>query len=90
MYLFEKPNKGFSNLQKVNCFMNVCLQSLMASPAFFNLIQAIAETPDIRDNLKEDGLLVKMVTLSEHFKMTNQMDKNSKFAKDTINAENIF
>jgi hypothetical protein len=70
--------------------MNVCLQSLMASPAFFNLIQAIAETPDIRDNLKEDGLLVKMVTLSEHFKMTNQMDKNSKFAKDTINAENIF
>ena len=25
MYLFEKPNKGFTNLQKVNCFMNVCL-----------------------------------------------------------------
>jgi hypothetical protein len=25
MTKFEKPNKGFTNLQKVNCFMNVCL-----------------------------------------------------------------
>ena len=25
MYLFEKPNKGFSNSQKINCFMNVVL-----------------------------------------------------------------
>jgi hypothetical protein len=90
MYLFDKPNKGFTNLQKVNCFMNVCLQSLMASPAFFNLIQAIADTPDIKDNLKEDGLLIKMVALSEYFKMSNQIDKKSKFAKNVIDGETLF
>jgi hypothetical protein len=51
MYLFDKPNKGFANSQKVNCFMNVILQSLLASPAFFNLLQAINETDDILSNL---------------------------------------
>ena len=25
MTIFDKLNKGFTNLQKVNCFMNVCL-----------------------------------------------------------------
>jgi len=34
----DKMNKGFTNTSKVNCFMNVCLQSLFACPAFFNLI----------------------------------------------------
>ena len=35
---FSKPNKGFANQQKINCFMNVCLQSLLACPALFNLL----------------------------------------------------
>ena len=46
MTLFNKLNKGFANVQKVNCFMNVCLQSLMACPAFYNLLVAIAENPE--------------------------------------------
>ena len=35
---FAKPNKGFGNTQQINCFMNVCLQSLLACPALFNLL----------------------------------------------------
>lgn len=45
MTKFDKPNKGFTNTTKVNCFMNVCLQSLFSCPAFFNLMQAIANEP---------------------------------------------
>jgi hypothetical protein len=41
MYLFDKLNKGFANSQKINCFMNVVLQSLLASPAFYNLLLSI-------------------------------------------------
>ena len=39
---FSKPNKGFANQEQINCFMNVCLQSLLACPALFNLLQTIA------------------------------------------------
>ena len=35
---FAKPNKGFTNQARINCFMNVCLQSLLACPALFNLL----------------------------------------------------
>jgi len=48
---FTKPNKGFTNVMQINCFMNVCLQSLLACPALFNLLQAIASHPQIEDSL---------------------------------------
>ena len=61
MTQFSKPNKGFTNNVKINCFMNVCLQSLLACPALFNLLQAISHNPDIEAMLSEEGLLRKMV-----------------------------
>ena len=47
MTQFAKPNKGFTNVQRVNCFMNVCLQSLLACPAMFNLLQAVKLSSEI-------------------------------------------
>ena len=67
MTLFSKPNKGFTNAMKINCFMNVCLQSLLACPAFFNLLQAIASNSDLEQSLDQDGLLKKMVHISKYF-----------------------
>ena len=67
MCLFEKTSKGFTNVAKINCFMNVCLQSLFACPAFFNMLQAIAEAPEIERKLDEDGFLKKLVYTSRYF-----------------------
>lgn len=39
---FDKVNKGLAN-SNINCFMNVCLQSLMACPAFFNMLTVVSE-----------------------------------------------
>jgi len=57
---FEKLNKGFNNGARVNCFMNVCLQSLLACPGFFNLLQAINENPDQFPTLLDDGVVKKL------------------------------
>ena len=90
MTKFDRPNKGFTNIQKVNCFMNVCLQSIFACPAFFNLMQAIVSTESFRAQLSPDGLLSKLVKVAEYFESTNQLDKDSEFAKRIVNAEQIF
>jgi hypothetical protein len=74
---FEKPNKGFSNQQKVNCFMNVVLQSVLACPAMFNLLQAIGSNESVESLLVEDGLLKKLVSVSKHFDSARQIDINS-------------
>ncbi len=36
----DKVNKGFTNSTNC-CYMNVCLQSLISSPPFFNMLLAI-------------------------------------------------
>lgn len=90
MTKFDKPNKGFTNMRKVNCFMNVCLQSLFACPAFFNLMQAIVDTESFQQNLSQDGLLIKLVYVARYFKSTNQLDSSGEHAKRTISAEQIF
>ena len=64
MTRFDKVNKGFSNKQKINCFMNVCLQSLFACPAMFNLLTALSET-DLP--LDPSGTVSKLVHLAKHF-----------------------
>ena len=64
---FSKPNKGFANRQQINCFMNVCLQSLLACPALCNLLHAIAANPEIESSLNEAGLLRKFVYVSKFF-----------------------
>ena len=90
MTIFDKLNKGFTNLQKVNCFMNVCLQSLMACPAFFNLLVAIAETPDLTEKLLDDGMLKKMVQVSKYFDPKHQLDRESVFSNSKVDGETIF
>ena len=39
---FDKVNKGLNN-SSINCYMNTCLQSLIACPAFFNMLTAVSE-----------------------------------------------
>ena len=70
--------------------MNVCLQSLLACPAFFNLLQSIAANSDIEQSLNQDGLLKKMVHISKYFDEKNQLDPKNPFAKRTVNSELIF
>ena len=40
---FVKVNKGLAN-SNINCFMNVVLQSLIACPAFFNMLSAVSQS----------------------------------------------
>ena len=87
---FSKPNKGFSNQQKINCFVNVCLQSLLACPALFNLLQSIAHNFDIENNLDREGLLAKFVHVSKYFDERFQLDPSATFAQRVINTERIF
>lgn len=70
--------------------MNVCLQSLLACPALFNLLQAIGNHPEIEDTLDSNGLLKKFVYVSKFFDEANQMDPNSVFARRVVNSEHIF
>jgi len=65
---FDKVNKGMRN-SNINCFMNVCLQSLIACPAFFNMLTLVSEHADLHpDTLRKNKeLLGKFVTLSRYF-----------------------
>lgn len=64
---FGKENKGLIN-SGINCFMNVALQSLMACPAFFNLLTAISESDEHYDSLTQNReVLQKFVELSRYF-----------------------
>lgn len=64
--LDKLSGKGFTN-QSNCCFMNVCLQSLLSSPPFFNMLVAIGENQEIMTELMKDqqdedgGLLIKFV-----------------------------
>lgn len=65
-------SKGFTNESKVSCFMNVCLQSLLSSPPFFNMLVRIGEDTQILAELLKDGgeersLLASFVHLARYF-----------------------
>jgi ubiquitin C-terminal hydrolase len=90
MTKFDKPSKGFTNIMKVNCFMNVCLQSLFACPAFFNMTQAIIQAEAFQAKLSPDGLLTKIINVARYFDAAAQIDKKVEFAKRVVNAEQIF
>mmetsp|Transcript_34945 Transcript_34945/g.45983 ORF Transcript_34945/g.45983 Transcript_34945/m.45983 type:complete len:83 (-) Transcript_34945:844-1092(-) len=70
--------------------MNVCLQSLLACPALFNLLQSIAANTEIENDLEEDGLLRKFVHVSKYFDEANQLDPSSLFSQRIVNSERIF
>ncbi len=59
----EKLNKGFTNVSRVNCFMNVCLQSLFACPGFFNMIQTLSQS-DL--SLDPTGTVMKLINVQKH------------------------
>jgi ubiquitin C-terminal hydrolase len=64
---FDKVNKGLAN-QNINCYMNVTLQSLIACPAFFNMLTAISESKDNYHLITDKREFVrKFVELSRHF-----------------------
>lgn len=64
---FDKVNKGLANAN-INCYMNVTLQSLIACPAFFNMLTAISESQENYHTITDDReLFRKFVELSRHF-----------------------
>ena len=65
--------------------MNVCLQSIFACPAFYNLLEAVQQA-DL--GLSKDSTISKLCEIQKHFDSKFQLDKpyNSK----VINGELIF
>jgi len=68
---FDKINKGLINSNQINCYMNVCLQSLISCPAFFNMISAIAKhissCDDENHRFQKKDFLLKYAELSKFF-----------------------
>ena len=82
----DKLNKGMTNTTNC-CFMNVCLQSLLSSPPFFNMLLAIDNNPDIQ--LTEDGLLAKFVEIARYFKPgMGQMGEG--YGVKVVDGEEVF
>lgn len=72
---FDKVNKGLANAN-INCYMNVTLQSLIACPAFFNMLTAISESQDNYHVITDKReLFRKFVELSRHFEPKVQLEK---------------
>lgn len=62
----NKLNKGLKN-SKANCFMNVCLQSLLSCPPFFNMLCKFGENIELLKGIGEESLLKKFIHLSHYF-----------------------
>lgn len=88
---FGKNNKGMAN-SGINCFMNVALQSLIACPAFFNMLTAVSESEKHYADLTENReILRKFIELSRYFDPRTQMLSNNKiYQVNTVNAQHIF
>ena len=77
---FDKVNKGLVN-SNINCFMNVCLQSLIACPAFFNMLTVVSEN---QTQFEQKDLLIKFVEFSRYFEPRVQVMDGSNFYKTKI------
>jgi len=84
---FDKVSKGFCNTKKINCFMNVCLQSLFACPAFFNMLQVISNS-NLSDKLGPDSTVLKLAHLQKMFDSKHQL--SAPFNCKVVNAESVF
>ena len=51
--------------------MNVCLQSMLHCPAFYNMLIAIGTHDEIFEKLDPEGLLIKLVEVSRYFDEAN-------------------
>jgi ubiquitin C-terminal hydrolase len=84
---FDKVNKGLANAN-INCFMNVCLQSLIACPAFLNMLTVVSEN---QQSFERKDLLMKFVEFSRYFEPRVQVMDGSGFYKSKIvDAQQIF
>jgi ubiquitin C-terminal hydrolase len=81
--------KGFTNDSNC-CFMNVCLQALLASPAYFNMLIAIGQNQEMFSQLSKTSLISKFVHLARYFNPRDQLDSRSVYTAKTISAEKIF
>lgn len=82
----SKVNKGMIN-KRLSCYMNSVLQSLLASPHFYNMLIKIHENTSLE---LEESLLRDFVELALYFHPPAQLDKKSKYARPTVPTEQIF
>ena len=62
---FDKVNKGMLN-GSINCYMNVCLQSLLSCPAFFNMCTLVGANQETFSKDKYP-ILNKFAELSRYY-----------------------
>jgi len=88
---FDKVNKGMANSRN-NCFMNVTMQSLVACPAFMNMLTAISESEAFYERLTEKReLLGKFIEMSRYFEpRVNVTGENPQYKARTVDAQQIF
>ena len=85
---FCKTNKGLVN-SSINCFMNVVLQSLVACPAFFNMLCSVSQSQESYSKIIEHRpTLRKFVELSRYFdpEVLNSESSESIYNHRVVNA----
>lgn len=90
---FDKLNKGCINTMQINCYMNVCLQSLIACPAFFNMLTLVSENQEKYEVTLKDNkdYLTKFVEFSRYFEpYIETYDTTNYYKKKVVNTEQIF
>ena len=85
MSRFDKVNKGLRN-NSINCYMNVCLQSLLSCPAFFNMCACVSNN-EIKFSPKEYPILNKFAELTRFFD-PNVLSQAAEDAPPEINKYN--
>jgi len=71
--------------------MNVSLQSLMACPAFFNMLTSISSSQAHYSSIIEGKhLLAKFVELSRYFDPNTQIQDIVKYKRNVADAQEIF
>jgi len=91
MTKFDKVNKGLVN-SNINCYMNVCLQSLLACPAFFNMLTTVCESLNTHQQiLSPKVFLMKFAEFSRYFDPRILMlDDQPTYRTKIVDAETIF
>mmetsp|Transcript_33366 Transcript_33366/g.51174 ORF Transcript_33366/g.51174 Transcript_33366/m.51174 type:complete len:165 (+) Transcript_33366:604-1098(+) len=91
MFQFDKVNKGLVN-SNINCYMNVCLQSLIACPSFFNMLTTICDSLNTHQQiLSQKEIVMKFAELSRFFNPRVQiMDEQLTYKDKVVDAETIF
>ena len=91
MTQYDRVNKGLVN-SNINCYMNVCIQSLLSCPAFFNMLTRICEVLDTHQQmLTSKEVLMKFAELSRYFDpRVIVMQDHPAYKAKVVDAETIF